>query len=130
MPQGISGASIRGFEQVIANFNKEVIALKDRNAKGLQKMAKFIRRDMDNTIPLIPVDLGNLRDSWQQHSITVNGERGIEMGFYASYALWVHEMMGAVHWSKAGSGPKFFEQAIMRNWDVLLQIIASETKIP
>ena len=51
------------------------------------------------------------------------------MGFGANYALWVHEMLGDIDWNRTNSGPKFFEAAVKRNKDKILQIIADNIKI-
>lgn len=134
MPQGITRASITGFDQVIKNLNIEILAITTKARKGLTLSAKFLRNDMDTYPPLIPEDLGNLRDSWEVHNVhdpqVADRKFGIRMGFSANYALWVHEMYGAVNWSRPGSGPGFFIQSINRNHDTILQIIASATKIP
>ena len=53
-----------GIENVMKNLNKEMGKLKVRSSKGLLKAAILIRRDMDKTPPLIPVDISNLRASW------------------------------------------------------------------
>jgi hypothetical protein len=60
----IGNTGIKGFDEVIANLNAEIAAIKDRTMKGVIKAAATIRRDMDKTPPKIPVDTGNLRASW------------------------------------------------------------------
>ena len=49
---------------VVSNLNKQVLAIKGRSMGGLIRGVALIRRDMDSTPPLIPVDWGNLRASW------------------------------------------------------------------
>ena len=51
------------------------------------------------------------------------------MGYSAYYAGWVHENMEASHWSRPGSGPKWFEQAVIRSHDKILRLIKKEVKI-
>lgn len=53
-----------GVDKVMANINREIGKIKNRSVRGLIKAAIVIRRDMDKTPPLIPVDLGNLRASF------------------------------------------------------------------
>ena len=134
MPQGISGASITGFDQVIKNLNAEILAIGNNTKKGLIKVSVYIYRDMETNQPLIPVEFGPLRASWETHMVNDgslgNRSYGLRMGFAANYALWVHEMYGAVNWTRPGSGPGFFIKSINRNHDVILQIIAAETNIP
>jgi hypothetical protein len=60
----IGDTGIKGFDEVIRNLNAEIEQIKERSMKGLIKSAIIIRRDMDRTPPLIPVDKGNLRASW------------------------------------------------------------------
>lgn len=58
------GGKVSGFDEVVKNLNAEIQQIENRSIKGLIKSAIIIRRDMDRTPPLIPVDLGNLRASW------------------------------------------------------------------
>lgn len=51
------------------------------------------------------------------------------MGFTANYAMWVHEMLGDINWSRPGSGAKFFEAALSRNTDVIVNTIWKYAKI-
>lgn len=53
-----------GVDKVMVNINREMMKIQGRSVKGLIKAAIVIRRDMDKTPPLIPVDLGNLRASF------------------------------------------------------------------
>ena len=51
------------------------------------------------------------------------------MGFSAFYAWFVHEMVGAVNWTRDGSGAKFLEAAIKNTYDKILSIIRDEAKV-
>jgi len=62
VPRKIRG--VKGFEQVVHNLNRELMALEERSLAGLLHAIAFVRVDMDKTPPTIPVDLGNLRASW------------------------------------------------------------------
>lgn len=55
---------VTGVKTVIANLNREILKIKGRSMAGLVRGVIVIRRDMDRTPPLIPIDLGNLRASW------------------------------------------------------------------
>lgn len=57
-------AGLIGLSQLIRNLNVITNQISDKNLKGLIKATILIRRDMENTSPLIPVDTGNLRASW------------------------------------------------------------------
>lgn len=59
---------------------------------------------------------------------------GVMMGFSAYYSAPVHEMLGApsgedIHWSKPGSGPKFFQAAMYRNFDKIIMIVKSNAQV-
>ena len=68
-------AKLLGIETVMKNLNREITKIKNRSMAGLIQAAIIIRRDMDKTPPLIPIDLGNLRAS----SFITSG-RGTAMG--------------------------------------------------
>jgi len=53
-----------GLKKVMRNLNKEILKIKGRSMIGLIEAAIIIRRDMEKTPPLTPVDLGNLRASF------------------------------------------------------------------
>jgi len=55
---------IEGFEQVMNNLNKEILAITQRTMKGLMKSAAYIRNDTEKTPYITPLDYGNLKSSW------------------------------------------------------------------
>lgn len=125
---------ITGVDRVIHNLNREIKKIEGANLRGLIRAAALVREDMDKTQPLIPVDTGNLRASWTVRPIKQGEVAAVECGFTANYALFVHEMMGTrgqtINWSRPGSGPKFFQAALFRNRDRILEIIRQEAEIP
>ncbi len=117
-----------GIDKVMRNLQLEVKKIEGRSLAGMLQGAAIIRRDMDNTPPLIPIDTGNLRASWFAKGSYVLGQPVVQMGFTAKYALIVHEM----NWKQGkrpGSGPKFFEASIQRNKEKVLAIIAASARI-
>jgi hypothetical protein len=52
----------------------------------------------------------------------------VVIGFSANYAAFVHEMGDDVNWSRPGSGGKFFEKALDRNKNKILQIVGKESR--
>lgn len=123
-----TGPGLLGIEKVMRNLNIQLKKMEVKSVAGMLIGAAIIRRDMDMTPPLIPIDTGNLRASW----FTTSGYSGrgpfVLMGFTASYALFVHEM----NWrqgKRPGSGPKFFEASISRNKDKVLAAIATSCRI-
>jgi hypothetical protein len=62
-------------------LNKEIERIKRRSLKGLIEAQMLIRRDMDTTPPLIPIDTGNLRASY----FAVTSKGGIKAGAKAHF---------------------------------------------
>lgn len=79
--QARASESLKGFNEVQANLNKEILAIKNRTMKGLIRAQIIIRRDMELSAPKIPVDTGNLRSSY----FTVTSTGRIEAGGAASF---------------------------------------------
>jgi len=59
-----TGIGLQGLDEVINNVQTEIDKVKDRTMSGLLRAAALVRKDMDETPPVIPVDLGNLSNSW------------------------------------------------------------------
>lgn len=62
--------TIKGFDKVMANLNAEIAMIKHRSMRGLLMGAAIVRKDMEKTVPLTPVDYGNLKSSF----FTVNSK--------------------------------------------------------
>ena len=62
---------LEGFEQMMQSYRNEIYKLKGRTLKGLIKAQAIIRESMDTTKPLIPIETGNLKNSW--FCVTSNG---------------------------------------------------------
>jgi len=122
-----------GLLLVTSRLNKKIQELSDITMSGLIKSAMLIRRDMEVTSPLTPVDTGNLRASFFTTSWFI--EQGgfkvpfVALGYTAYYAPFVHEKTNPnVQWSRPGSGPKWFQEALKRNHDLILKTIKDEAK--
>jgi hypothetical protein len=111
------------------NLNVELDKMKRGSAQGLLDAAEFIHADTEKTPPLTPVDTGNLRSSWTTRFFRRNKKSVVIFGYSANYALYVHEMIGPVNWSRPNSGAKWFEYAIKRNYNRILALIAGRAKI-
>lgn len=96
------------------------------------KTAKFRKADT-------PEILKRLREEHKQTISEAQGELskypiGVMMGFSAFYAAPVHEMVDEkfaepVNWSKSGSGPKFFQAALYRNYDNIINIVKANAQV-
>ena len=115
---------------MIHNLNREIDKMQAKGYLGLYNAANLIRRDMDQTEPLIPVDTNTLRSSWSVAKIPpdLKGMIGVLIGFTANYAFLVHEDMER-KFHRPGSGPKFFEASLKRNKDKVLDEIKKAVQI-
>jgi hypothetical protein len=139
---------LSGIAKVTKNIRRELSKIKNYGEAGLIEAAIVIRRDMDITPPVIPVDTGNLRASWfiTSSSGVVQAGRGdtgaissaasrsrssrkplVIMGFSASYSVFVHEA-NYKQGKRPGSGPKFFEASLKRNAPLVVQLIKRSIK--
>lgn len=118
---------IKGVDKVLTNLNKEINKIKKRSMEGLIEAVIMLERDMDETPPTIPIDLGNLRASFFRDPRYIGDRPIIVFGFNASYAWWVHENVGA-NFKRPGSGAKFLEAALKRNEKRILEIIRDTVK--
>lgn len=116
------------FDNVMKNLNKEIKQIQGKTMKGLIRSAALIRRDMDKTSPKIPVDTGNLRQSWFTTPYPHKTRPALMIGFSANYAVFVHENVGA-NFQRPGAGAKFFEASLNRNHKQILDIIKQEAKV-
>jgi len=141
--------------RVMKNLQREMDKIQGASLKGVLRGAVVIRRSMDFDPPLVPVDTGNLRQSWfvtdstggtqamskADSSVVATATamakaatHGIKdsflviMGFSANYAAFVHEKVGA-HFQRPGAGAKFFEASIKRNAHRVLELIKEEARI-
>lgn len=55
---------ITGIDDVMNKLNLDLAKIKGKTAAGFIEVAILIRNDMENQVPYIPLDLGNLRASW------------------------------------------------------------------
>jgi hypothetical protein len=56
-------AALRGLNNVIRNLNREIKKIEGRSLRGLILFGILIMNDTENTSPITPVDVGNLRAS-------------------------------------------------------------------
>jgi hypothetical protein len=67
---------LKGLPKVLDNLNKEVKKIENGTLKGLIRAGIIVRRSMDENVPKIPIDLGNLRAGY----FTVTNKGGISAG--------------------------------------------------
>ena len=120
---------MQGMDVVMGNLQKELNKMKIGSAQGLVEAVEFIHAETERTPPLTPVDTGNLRSSWSTRFFRKNKQSVIIFGYSANYALYVHEMIGPINWSRPNSGAKWFQHAIYRNVSRILYFIQINAKI-
>ena len=111
-----------GLKRVQANLNNEITKIKGRTKAGLWSAALVVRRRAQQ---LSPVDTGNLKGSAFTNAYDTPKGPGAEIGFTASYAVFVHEVR-AKH--KVGQW-KFLQTALQEKATQVLEIIKKYAKV-
>lgn len=128
-----------GLENILANIQREMMGVRGRTYQGMVAAMKFLEAEMDTTPPLVPE--GNsetrkkyvsefLKDSWYITGTPHPTNPIVWAGYKASYATIVHENVGAVNWTRPGSGPKWLQIHFDRNRFEMLMIVAQNAKVP
>ena len=114
-----------GLETVMSGLNHRLSKMKNQSEIGMKEAVIMIHEDMEKVPPKIPLDDGHLRNSWFAHfKKNAKGNPGAIFGFTANYAFFVHENINPIiKWSRPGSGPKFMQAAIKRNYTNILKVI-------
>lgn len=90
------GIKVTGIREVTKNLDKFYANYSHRMGRvALERIMIKLREDMDKVAPKIPVDTGNLRNSWRTKFVKAGPVYGVIFGFTANYALYVHEMVNA-----------------------------------
>ena len=115
--------AILGLDDVLANLNAAVKAMGGPKSKaGMRRALLLIRR---KSVPITPVDTGNLRNSIFTEVHQSSGEISGTIGYTADYAAEVHETPK----NYRVGGWKFLQKAIMENMDGILSAIAEEIRV-
>lgn len=105
-----------GLENVTRNLNEEIKKLTRVTFAGLLDAGLQIQNVAQSRTP---VDTGNLKASAYTRK-AMGGRLAVEIGFTASYAIYVHENLEARH---TNGEAKFLERAILDNKDAIIEII-------
>lgn len=109
------GGKVKGLEQIknaLAQVKKEH---DKKKRQALNRIGVIIKAD---SVKLTPVDTSNLRGSAY---IDVDGTKSVFIGYTASYAVFVHEDLEAIH--KVGEA-KFLEKAVKMNKQRIIEELA------
>lgn len=97
-----------GTAVVLANINKEIEGLRTKSRKAMRGATLSIK---SKTLPLTPVDTGDLRGSWSAEVFEAeDGFASAEFGFTVAYAPYVHEIDKI--YKAPGTGWKFLERGM------------------
>jgi hypothetical protein len=126
---------VKGLEKVVSNLNKEIVNITQRTMSGLIKAAAHVRRSTEDTAPVTPVDLGNLRASWfvvTSNSIPV-GQGPTFKGYQASKLTGEHTMTVAeaqeIIVAKSGTRIKFLMMGYSANYALFVhEMIGADFK--
>lgn len=133
------GEYLAGLDDVARGLQAAVDAMCGGSAHGLADAGVFI---LSESVPLAPVDTGNLRGSGY---VELDGERvargdgksgtvstigavpedatHAEIGFGAKYAADQHEQVNLNH--PRGGEAKYLESVLVENYDRILELIAT-----
>lgn len=127
------GFKLEGMDKMMRDIGQEIKNLETVSAAGLIQASRHILEEMEKVPPVIPVNTGNLRGSWDTNTYKSPGRYAIHtFGFTANYAVFVHEMVDRnINWNRPGSGARFMYAAIARNYrnGKILEIIRENSKI-
>ena len=123
---------VHGLEAVLARIHKEMMAVRGRTYKGMFKAMKFLENEMDTVNPVVPIS--NLKKLHMRETWFIEGNPDpinptVWGGYTAKYAEIVHENIGAVNWTRPGSGPKWLQIHWDRNRTEMLMIVAQNARI-
>jgi len=120
---------VHGMKEVEARIQRELMAVRGRTYKGMFKAMKFLEHEMDTVNPVVPIKTKALRDSWFIGGDAHPTNPIVFAGYTIDYAEHVHENVGAVNWTRIGSGPKWLQIHYARNRNEMIMIVAQNARI-
>jgi hypothetical protein len=124
-----------GIKVIMSNLNKEIDKIEGRTRAGMLAGGLVIERESNQHVPREYGDLVN--SSYVRKAM--DDEDAVEIGYSASYAVYVHENLEPKHageprpsglgdyWGPHGE-PRFLTNAVDRTTDEVLRVIASYAK--
>lgn len=115
--------NIVGIDKVLSNLNRSVVGIKNRSRQGLLIAGLLIEGASKE---LTPWETGHLAGGTYTEPIGTSDAPGIEIGYIADYAVFVHERTELHH--PVGQA-KFLETALKQNAKRILEIIGKTVKV-
>jgi len=111
----------KGLEGMVRNLSRQKsVGAPQLMAAGLVLQAEAMR--------ITPVDTSHLIGSCYTNPVVDKGDKlSVEVGYWADYAAYVHEMPESTNWQKPKAENKFLERAMMRNEQKLLAIMGAKS---
>ena len=104
---------ITGFKGILERKHKEDARIVLAWIRGLKKAGLLLQRE---SMKLVPVDHGVLRGSAFTRVIGVGSKTDVQVGYTASYAIYVHENLDAAHGKQFNAKyRKEISQGLMRS---------------
>lgn len=125
----MANTKVIGLDRVLFNINREVNSMVGRTVKGMMLAMEHLETQMDTISPTVPEDTRAMRESWYIFPVARPGNPIVMAGYTSPYAPAVHEMIGPVNWTKAGSGAKWLQIHFARNRMEMQLIIAQHAQI-
>lgn len=132
----MSGVYVSGRDVVLKGLTERIRQIKGRTEAGLWQAGLLVKRE---SLKITPVDTGHLRNSCYLTVQRVAGQPVAEIGYTASYAVYVHEISPKGHPDTGPAGRhaehkaptqwKFLETAMKDNAKRIVQIIEKEVRL-
>jgi len=120
-----SKLKVTGEREIMKNLGKEIAKIEGDITKGLGAAALFVKGESQEATP---VEFGPLVNSAFASVGRVGGMLLARVGYTQSYAPFVHEMPAENNFTKPGTGPKFLENAVVRNTRTILAIVIKRAR--
>lgn len=131
---------VEGVPNVLSNLDRQTEALGRRIAKGLKTAGLVLQRDSQTHVP---VDFGVLKASAFTRAQGDGAKTIVTVGYTASYALFVHELVGmklkgqprtapskGKYWDPQGRAyAKFLEEPFRRLTPAIIKIVQEAAKL-
>lgn len=116
--------TITGLDRVLCNLNRHIAKIPGKTKAGMKEAALLIQSE---SMRLTPHDTGHLKGSSYVNSPmeAANGDVGVEIGYTAVYAPYVHEINANY---RRGQW-KFLVTALKQNAKKILEILRKTARV-